>query len=801
MSRNVSLLVSHSSSASRTMSLPPSPGSAVSLASSSSQTPSATSTGSGAASALPQASVPSQTGTPSASVTGTASGTATCSASGTASAPESPSQTPLLAHVQNAAVADASALAAQTTFAAAAGAIAAALCLAALAVLVLARRSRRRHTARKVGVLLGVVDLPPLTPPRPATPGSDAVGEGPPLPAHWAYAMPREPEPPMLMPEQSKSEALPSPLPPLGSVATATDHSLDAAPPPPPPPANATGAEPVRGASVLAVGASIALTDAEPTVCGGAGGVVPCLRPPTIGHRRPSRVDEERSDKEEEEEEEGEDGPLVGAVALEPVSLKAGAAPVQTVSCGPASEGFLTQGSTSDEPRAAPAAAGSVMTTPQPLSSRRSVDGSPRGGSPSLEAPRPLSVDASLVLAAVPAAAPRVEEWGHALDWLLNGEAEGSLWAAAPPGVTLAGDGVQPTGATSGESAPAPAASAEAPLNATGTALVGLDPQLSERPSTAAAELPATPAADDDLDMIADVFFAPQPLSGGGALANDEWLSPGPEMLHPGVHLDVSRAAATGGVAVGSWFSGPRSPAAAAWSPPATLLPQDAWGAAARRRAQSLFDDNADASPPSSPGAPASRSPLRAPLQLSPHRAAGASPPLLARTASLRSVSVRAAVLQPPGSLHRGASQRSLLAAPALARLGGTAMPEPYSSWRTGGYSDAFVDELLDAEGAADEATAPVPAALPSSVVDDRWVAPGHPHDAPVAELLDGAAGRSSRSNSTGRPALFQQSRQSLQAASQWQRLHPTTLPQSAQPPPDAFDTDGVEDAVDLLNT
>ena len=428
------------------------------------------------------------------------------------------------------------------------------------------------------------------------------------------------------------------------------------------------------------------------------------------------------------------------------------------------------------------------------------------------EAPQhqPLLVPADAPAAAAAAPATHVEGWGHALDWLLEEQEQGEERSkdapvtppSVPPSAFTGASTQSSSGATPVAAAGAPSSSwdaaPEAPVDAEGAA--GLDPQPSdEGPAAAAVVLPpATATPDDDLDMLADVFFPPQvPQAGRGAsqAGGNDWRSPG-SSAEERAWLDASSAPLGGGAAVGSWFSGPRvalplSPAsaAAAWRSSAPLQQQqqqESWGAAARRRAQQPpFGDDAYASTPTSrlsppPGSPSLRTP---PLLLSPHRAAavaaaGASPSLiLARSASLRTlpVSVRPASLlqlHSPGGLRREASQRSLLASPSLMRLGSSgreAVAAPAAPWRATGYSDAFVDEILDVERRGDETVAAPPPL--ASTVEDRWVS--HPCGIPIGEHTAGLGGgsRSSSSSSSVPPSQSSLWNPASEAVPQWQTL------------------------------
>ena len=749
-------------------------------------------------------------------------------------------------HNQSAAVADASAAAtaAQVTLAAAAGAIATALCLAALVVLVLALRRRRRHKTHKVvSEVANSLPLPPpllvyarsidvdggaeITTPRQGSCRGVPVGEhgtslvDVPTPAHWACAMPLaphlqhlQPTPPMhttaASPGQQVEMTNAAALPPLRVADAAAKYRLPDAPPP-----RSPGLDADAPISLLTAAAAVA---ANPASWEGEGGI-PNLRISAIGSVQPSRFDKEGEGVGEGSQVLAEASEAM--VSLDSACFKAGAAALQagrgttarrSVPSSRNAAPLTTTGSRHDEQHHTAPACTDASPASHPQFSGRSA--ASRGSSLQEALQHPLLATEDAPVAAAPAPAPRVDGWGHALDWLLNEEEEEGRSKDAPvpslpaPPPELNGASTQSFNGTAPAAASMPVLSwdsaPEASVDAEGAA--GLD----SKPSLGLADVPIEPAVapDDDLDMLADVFFATQtgrgPVQAGGA----DWRSPGSfaeagsqqATWFDGISTDLH-----GGAAVGSWFSGPRG--APPLSPASTgavnaPAPLQSWGAAARRRAQIFFGDDADTSAPTSPS-------LRAPpLLLSPPHAAaaaaaaGASPPLLlARSVSLRTlpVSVRPASLlqlHSPGGLWREASQRSLLASPKLTRLGSSGrevMAEP-AVWRATGY-DSFVDEILDVERAGDEAAAASVASLPPlpSTLEDHCVS--RPCGIIIGEQTEGLGGGSSSSRScmhAAQPSLW-----SHEAAPRWQHSQPEP-PRPALPP--ARNDGDMDDAVVALN-
>lgn len=324
-------------------------------------------------------------------------------------------------------------------------------------------------------------------------------------------------------------------------------------------------------------------------------------------------------------------------------------------------------------------------------------------------------------------------EWGRALDWLLGLSSEGDAeevttrraTSSAPPPLPEQHDQrkssqkrrVRPRQASAGVlegrcldkeatsrgSSLDSSSSADDSLGAGGDSGEGAaspSPEgVTEQPSARiAAGLPPTLAGasaapapareeDSDLELIAEVFFSPSaalyeptPSSGGRLLA----LKDGPS----------SSALLRGPSRGGGGFP------AAAWvaqsSSPAGTHVTEAWGAAARRRTQSMFDDGGSA-----PSEPASTVMSRLPpyratgLPLSPQRQAR---PELAvfRSASSRTLVSRDGPNAPlPAGLRRGGgSLRSLVPTPLLQRVdAGGAATGPTAR---GAYSADFISELLE---------------------------------------------------------------------------------------------------------
>lgn len=619
--------------------------------------------------------------------------------------------------VVNVAGASASAAAAQATFAAAAGAVSGLLCLAALAVLILALR-RRRRKGRSVKV-----DPPPLPPTLAEGKAAAHASAGPAAaapeePARWTFAVQ---------------------VPPASEAAVAKYS---------PPPSPRRPADDSRG-------------PAEPEDVGRGGAAweaavpapprgLPRLRLSTVGSGKDGGVTAVAA---------AEDDSATGEVAL---GSSVGGAGTQRSAYRVDLRG-LTTARTSGPPSP-------LLPAPShPFSPLRLVQEEASGTAAAVAEPRGAAAAAAVV---------HDSEWGRALDWLLGDDEEAAAEGAgagavvdtaalplasserrkklrrgrskgkrarSPPPVVEGGGGTAPvnsapvsldpfpvslntpSGGGSGSSgtyeAPPPqqqqpaagSAEGEEPYEATAAAAA---PTVTPRTDPSAAVGPS--AEDAELELLADVFFSPAAAASSPARASE-------------------RPAAGGGRGAPGGFVG--SPAAA-WAAPASSTPPtstaakrapEAWGAAALRRAQSLFDDGDAAVAPLSPGSPYRR--IASPGPLSPYRPPGlplspqARAPQLAvfRSASSRSLAPHAG----SPSLHRGGgSLRSLVPAPSLLRIdAGGAAGLPVG--RAADYSAAFISELLEED--LDEPPAP-PLHRPQQ--HRRQAAP--PWATPIDEDIDG---------------------------------------------------------------